>query len=50
MKQSETFQNNLVDLVGNITTSYRHDDPSISYFKTDLPNRDIIIQIIHQLR
>ena len=50
MNKDIKFQDHLVDLVDGITTSYRQDDPSISYFKTDLPNRDEIIQIIHLLR
>ncbi|MDO4556225.1 MAG: serine acetyltransferase [Lachnospiraceae bacterium] len=50
MEPLQTFQDNLVNLVTDIAESYRMDDPSISYFKTDLPNRDMIIQIIHQLR
>ena len=50
MENLERFQDNLVGLVNDISSSYRQDDPSISYFKTDLPNRDIIIEIIHQLR
>lgn len=50
MDRKIKFQDHIVDLVNGITTSYRQDDPSISYFKTDLPNRDEIIQIIHLLR
>lgn len=50
MESLETFQDNLVELVSGIADSYRKDDPSISYLKTDLPNRDVIIKIIHQLR
>ena len=50
MQKKELFQEHLPELVKGITTSYRQDDPSISYFKTDLPNRDEIIEIIHLLR
>lgn len=50
MDKKVTFQDHLTELVDGITTSYRQDDPSISYFKTDLPNRDEIIEIIHLLR
>lgn len=50
MNKKTTFQHHLTDLVDGITASYRQDDPSISYFKTDLPNRDEIIEIIHLLR
>ena len=50
MQKKELFQEHLPELVKGITASYRQDDPSISYFKKDLPNRDEIIEIIHLLR
>lgn len=50
MQKKDLFQEHLPELVNEITASYRQDDPSISYFKTDLPNRDEIIEIIHLLR
>ena len=50
MKKKELFQEHLPELVKGITNSYFEDDPSISYFKKDLPNRDDIIEIIHLLR
>ena len=50
MQKKELFQEHLPELVKGITTSYFEDDPSISYFKKDLPNRDEIIEIIHLLR
>ena len=50
MQKKELFQEHLPDLVKGITNSYHQDDPSISYFKKDLPHRDDIIEIIHLLR
>ncbi|MBE5955975.1 MAG: serine acetyltransferase [Lachnospiraceae bacterium] len=50
MQKKELFQEHLPELVKGITNSYHQDDPSISYFKKDLPNRDEIIEIIHLLR
>lgn len=50
MTKKELFQEHLPELVKGITLSYQQDDPSISYFKKDLPNRDEIIEIIHLLR
>lgn len=44
------FKENLVDLVNKIAVSYREDMACTSFINTDLPNRDQIIEIIHQIR
>lgn len=46
----ERFSKELNFLVTNIVKSYHKDKTGTSYLKADLPNRDVIIEIIHQLR